>query len=118
MWTWTLCFRKSTRVSWMMRRLPNIEVKAMRVTKIPVLDQGDEIPAKVHRAERLFLESLRAEASASRRPVQSGGRGRTVKVTRSSAGAARGRGKSLGEGFARLNGGALRQAESFATAIE
>jgi hypothetical protein len=85
----------------------------MRVGKIPVFGEGDFDPARVHRAEQRFLDSLRREAG---KPVQTRGRGRTVKVSRVSAGAARGRGKSLGAGFARLNGDS--RAESFAAAIE
>ena len=87
----------------------------MRLVKIPAVGEGDFDHARIHQAERRFLESLQAEAA------RSGGRGRTVKVSRSSAGAARGRGAGLGSAYARLNGNMrardLDRAAVFADAI-
>jgi hypothetical protein len=88
----------------------------MRLVKIPY-DQGDEGDegdldmARVHKAERRFLESLEAEA---KRPVEPRRRGRAVKVTPRSGRAA---GRGLGSAYAALNSNSARDIDRPATFV-
>jgi hypothetical protein len=77
--------------------------------------EGREITESIARAEAKFLKSLRAEAARS---TQTQRRARVIQVPRARSGASRARGKSMGDGFARLNGHDWRAGESFEAAIK
>jgi hypothetical protein len=85
----------------------------MRITKIPVINGDGDIPAKVHRAEQRFLESLKVEASRS-------GRVRAAQMPKSGSRASIARGRGMGAAFASLSASSqdFDRAASFAGALK